>query len=478
MILVYTITVPKQSEWEAQRASHLIEQLLYGYNSLLFRIVARASYVEWQIIDLLEREPEGMRTAIQATYPEANIRIDTLVDCRQNDGVTHRLLIPYGYLVPEFVAPIKHVEGIKPSADPLAALTQTMTGLQPGEQIIYTVFVTGLLPDAYIEGTQRITRKVYDGSLLGFLFPQKVDRYVPEDQRVFVDKLQRALYQCSVMIQIDSPYPERLEVLLSIDNQTIHFDEASYNGIRWYGGNGQLEVAHVGDDETDLLTSALGTYLTLGLPSKQTKALQKQRRDTRLVLEPREIGALWHLPHREFQATTIAWTKTAQVELPQVFKGKRNGLCIGTNQYAGRSEPVYLPDEDRRTHCLVVGKAGVGKSNFLHQLIHQDIMRHNGVIVIDPHGTLVDQVLRTSIPEHRERDVVLLDLGNSDYPLPLNPMRGLHDDVGIGRILDVLYGLYPDLKDMPQTSDALENALLALQSDSEATLVGCQSVVP
>jgi hypothetical protein len=469
VILVYTITLPKSSRWEAQKAFHLMEQLLYGCDGLVFRIKADCNRIEWQIVDLAERPPEGMRRAIQATYPEAEVQISDLPPYAHHDEPFERVVIPYRPVTDVFVAPIKHVDKLG-DADPLAAITQTMAALRPGEQIIYSVFVTGLLPDAYQEGEKLIIRPVYDGSLWGFIRPQKVDRYIPEQQRVFVDKLERALYQSYLMIQIDTPYPERLASLLTIDNQTVLFDCPEFNGLRWYAINNTLEQVRVTDGETDLLTSALGMFLAFGSQEHQTKDLLKLRHDTRFVLEPRELAALWHLPHSGFSAANIAWMKAAQVELPTAMKGKRKGTRLGVNLYAGRTEEVYLPDEDRRTHGLVVGKTRVGKTNFLHHLVHQDIARGYGVVVFDPHNHLVQGVLESSIPDHRLRDVVVLDLANTDCPLPLNPMRGIQSDVALGRVLNVLHALYDDLTEMPQTADALENALMTLLGDSEATL--------
>jgi hypothetical protein len=156
--------------------------------------------------------------------------------------------------------------------------------------------------------------------------------------------------------------------------------------------------------------------------------------------------------------------------MPAILKGKREGVCLGINPYRGREEAVYLPDEDRTTHALITGKTGTGKSNLLHQIIHQDIAHGKGLALIDLHGDVVKSVLECSIPHLREKDVVLIDLANEDYPLPLNPMRGLSGEIGLARVVNILNNLYPDLQEMPQTTDALENALLTLTGEGDATL--------
>ncbi|MFB6264109.1 MAG: hypothetical protein ABEL76_10870, partial [Bradymonadaceae bacterium] len=52
----------------------------------------------------------------------------------------------------------------------------------------------------------------------------------------------------------------------------------------------------------------------------------------------------------------------------------------------------------------------------------QDIRRGRGVTVLDPHGTLVDDLL-ARIPEDRVDDVVLLDATDRQRPVPFNPLR-------------------------------------------------------
>jgi len=52
-----------------------------------------------------------------------------------------------------------------------------------------------------------------------------------------------------------------------------------------------------------------------------------------------------------------------------------------------------ITPEARRTHMHVIGSTGEGKSKFLEHMIRQDIIRGNGVCLIDPHGNLYDDVV-------------------------------------------------------------------------------------
>ena len=55
---------------------------------------------------------------------------------------------------------------------------------------------------------------------------------------------------------------------------------------------------------------------------------------------------------------------------------------------------VALTAEHRVRHVHVIGTSGTGKSTFLFNLIRQDIESGVGVAVLDPHGDLVDKLIR------------------------------------------------------------------------------------
>jgi type IV secretory pathway TraG/TraD family ATPase VirD4 len=84
--------------------------------------------------------------------------------------------------------------------------------------------------------------------------------------------------------------------------------------------------------------------------------------------------------------------------------------------------PFGIKRSDRRRHLYVVGKSGAGKSKLLELLIKNDIVSGKGVGVLDPHGDLVDNILRI-VPEHRVKDVVIFDPSDLQYPPSFNPLE-------------------------------------------------------
>lgn len=97
-------------------------------------------------------------------------------------------------------------------------------------------------------------------------------------------------------------------------------------------------------------------------------------------------------------------------------------VCFGEyNIWSAQN--VGLFREDRRRHCYVIGQTGTGKSTLLHSMIVQDIHKGEGVVVIDPHGSLADDVL-ASIPKERIGDVVFIDPSETSRPVGINPLFG------------------------------------------------------
>lgn len=84
--------------------------------------------------------------------------------------------------------------------------------------------------------------------------------------------------------------------------------------------------------------------------------------------------------------------------------------------------PQYIStiQNTRLRHTMIIGQRGAGKSNLTSQLIHNDIEGDAGLFHTDLDGADTDTILRL-IPKRRIKDVVLLDLSDTDYPVALNP---------------------------------------------------------
>src|SRR5438445_659056 len=53
---------------------------------------------------------------------------------------------------------------------------------------------------------------------------------------------------------------------------------------------------------------------------------------------------------------------------------------------------------DRQAHMYIIGKTGTGKSTLIASLARQDALHGEGFALLDPHGNLGEQVMK-SVPE-------------------------------------------------------------------------------
>ena len=118
----------------------------------------------------------------------------------------------------------------------------------------------------------------------------------------------------------------------------------------------------------------------------------------------------------------------------------------------------------------MIGPTGTGKSTLLANLICQDIAAGRGVVVIEPKGDLVNEVL-ARIPAERADDVVVLDPTETDHPLGLNPLlsRGRRPELIADQVLAVFHGLWSSNWG-PRLQDILHSSLLTLAGRGDASL--------
>src|SRR5438552_2164736 len=127
---------------------------------------------------------------------------------------------------------------------------------------------------------------------------------------------------------------------------------------------------------------------------------------------------------------------------------------------------------DRRAHMYIIGKTGTGKSTLLANLAHQDLLHGEGFALLDPHGDLVDQVLRF-VPEERRPDLIYFNVPDTAHPLAFNPLESgqpaLKPLVASG-LISVFKTIWPESWG-PRMEYILRNALLTLLDLPASTLL-------
>ena len=94
-------------------------------------------------------------------------------------------------------------------------------------------------------------------------------------------------------------------------------------------------------------------------------------------------------------------------------------LAVGTAGKGFLTSQVKIPAKSRDKHLYIVGASGSGKSSLIYNLILQDIHAGMGLILIDPHGDLVKDLIPL-LGEHGNRTQIL-DLENLEQMLAYNP---------------------------------------------------------
>lgn len=104
-----------------------------------------------------------------------------------------------------------------------------------------------------------------------------------------------------------------------------------------------------------------------------------------------------------------------------------NDLILGN--LAGRNAALGFPRTERDKHLYVCGGTGTGKSKFLEYLIRQDIKQWHknkcGMMVLDPHGSLYDNLIKWIAWNDRILDVpvITIDLRQTDWIVSYNLLR-------------------------------------------------------
>lgn len=148
-----------------------------------------------------------------------------------------------------------------------------------------------------------------------------------------------------------------------------------------------------------------------------------------------------------------------------------NGRTVARATAPGVTANLTLDARDALHHLHVLGPTGTGKSTLLVGLIAQDMEDGRAVVVVDPQGDLVRDVLER-VPDARRDDVVVLDPSDAAAPVGLNPLQahGRNPEVVADGLLAVFKSLYGDAIG-PRSQDILHACLLTLAYRGGASLV-------
>jgi hypothetical protein len=166
--------------------------------------------------------------------------------------------------------------------------------------------------------------------------------------------------------------------------------------------------------------------------------------------------------------------KTAKAgSAPAPLELAKEGVLLGINRDRGIETKVFMTPEDRLRHFYVIGQTGTGKTTILKNMIAQDIANGEGVCMIDPHGSDIQDIL-SLVPKHRYEDVIYFDPSYTDRPMAFNMLeydRRFPDQKTF--VVNEMLSIFNKLFDMktaggPMFEQYFRNAVLLVMDDPES----------
>jgi hypothetical protein len=192
-----------------------------------------------------------------------------------------------------------------------------------------------------------------------------------------------------------------------------------------------------------------------------------------LPLSLTEVATLVHFPGNGIIGTP-QFKQVQSATAPAPTDMPTTGTVIGDNRHRGIDRPIYMSELDRMRHLYIIGQTGTGKSKFMTNTIIQDIQQGNGVCMIDPHGTDIEEVLG-AIPPERYEDIIYFDPSRTERVIGLNmleydPEKPEQKTFVVNELFSIfqkLYGGNPESMG-PMFEQYFRNATLLVMEDPES----------
>lgn len=186
----------------------------------------------------------------------------------------------------------------------------------------------------------------------------------------------------------------------------------------------------------------------------------------KMIFSSEELASIFHIPNIRFNKyPCISWQNFKIAPAPPNIP--KEGLLLGHNIYRGEKTEIRMKQEDRFRHFYVIGQTGTGKSSVLQVMIRQDLKNGEGLAVIDPHGSLIEDIL-PFIPRERADDVIHFDPSDMERPLGLNLLEAdtwEEKELVAMDAMNIMIKLFDEEVFGPRIQDYFRNGCLTLMSD-------------
>jgi hypothetical protein len=313
-----------------------------------------------------------------------------------------------------------------------------------------------------MKASDAISRSTVGGELVGAMsdlfFAKKgkdseESKVSPDADKIefFSQKIKADIIETNIRIAVSASEPSRAEqILTEIESTFNQFDLVEGNDIGFKRAKG----------------SAL-------LRLQRAFSFREFISDSTLPFSLNELSTLIHFPGNGILSSP-QFKQSQSVTAPAPLDMPMTGTLLGINKHRNVETPIYMTELDRMRHMYIIGQTGTGKSKFMTNTIIQDIQAGNGVCMIDPHGTDIEEVLGAMPPE-RAKDVIYIDPSRMDMVVGLNmleydvtkPEQKTFVVNELFSIFQKLYGANPESMG-PMFEQYFRNATMLVMEDPES----------
>lgn len=421
------VKLPKERNQSPEKMKACLLLLASIDMPISFEILGTATSIVIQFV-CDSRHSSTVQTYLQAFFPHYSvIRSESTDFILRDDQPT--AVVDFG-LRHEFVRPLQTSKSF--SADPLIGVFAILERLSHDEQAGVQV----LFQPAVNQWDESIIRSVtmHDGS--SFFLD------AAESPELAKQKVQSPLYAVTI---------RTFSQAQTIERALSTLDQISFSLIQGTKGTGN-EFLPLTNEDYDFESRVHDIFF-------------RQSHRLGMLLNLDELVSIIHFPSDTIVSSKMSYSARKTKAVPQIAIDKE--FTIGENFHDGIRLPVTFSSDDRLKHVHIIGATGTGKSTLVANLILQDIGKGTGVILFDPHGDLINDVI-SHIPVARLHDVVLVDPSDNEFPIGLNILEA-HTEIEKEVLSSDLVAIFKKYATSwgDQMSAILGNAILAILENPE-----------
>ncbi len=431
------------------------------HDHISLEIVAHDGYIHFYVV-----APRAIRQLlelqIQGQYPKA--QVEEIVDYNMFAPTGHILGTTLQLTKPAMY-PIRTYK--KLDSDPLSAVTSVLSKVQPGEGAAIQIFIRPKRRGWERPGMQ-LARRLQEGE----------SKSVGQTSKSPFGILTASLTTTPIDPQlrtVPTVTPREQELIKSLEEKggrpgfEVNIRVVASSPLE---RNARVHLENVVNAFSQYLAPESGNHFKRRSVHDRGPVIRdfiyRNFNRTGMILNSEEINSLYHFPLPTSETPNILWL--AAKKAPAPVNLPTEGIVLGHNLYRGQDTVIRILPADRRRHVYVVGTTGSGKSVLLATMANQDIQAGAGVCVVDPHGSLVEDIL-ANIPEHRLHDVVVFNPADINRPMGLNMLEARNPeerDAAVQEMVAIFMKLFPPEMIGPMFEHNMRNAMLTLMEDEES----------